>query len=125
MSYYRETFPNSTVLPKMHILESHTIPWLKRWRMGAGIMGEQGAESLHAHFMRLDRTYQGVVNEVQRLKCVVKEHMLESAPSLVSLRPPPAKRMKRDRDGGGGESRMIVVSSRAVGKLKTSRVVSC
>ena len=64
-------------------------------------MGEQGANSIYAHFMRLDRTYQGVVN---RLKCVVKEHMLESAPSLVSLRPPPAKRMKRDRDSVGGES---------------------
>ena len=51
-------------------------------------MGEQGAESIHAHMMRLERTYQGVANEVDRLKYIIKEHMLESAPSLTSLRPP-------------------------------------
>ncbi len=43
-------------------------------------MGEQGAESIHAHMMRLERTYQGVANEVDRLKYIIKEHMLESAP---------------------------------------------
>lgn len=61
-------------------------------------MGEQGAESLHAHLMRLERTYQGVVNEVDRLKYIFKEHRLESAPSLVTLRPPPAKRRKKNKN---------------------------
>ncbi len=68
MAFYRAEFPHATVLPKMHVLEDHTVPWLKRWHLGAGLMGEQGAESIHAHMMRLERTYQGVANEVDRLK---------------------------------------------------------
>ena len=59
-------------------------------------MGEQGAESIHAHFMRLERTNQGIPNEVDRLKYMVKEHILESEPSLTSLRP--TKRRKHDSE---------------------------
>lgn len=99
MSTYRETFPNATVIPKMHVLEDHTIPWLERWNLGAGLMGEQGAESIHAHLMRLERTYQGIPNEVDRLKYIVHMHTLESAPSLVSLRPQPKKRKLQKRPG--------------------------
>ncbi len=58
-------------------------------------MGEQGAESIHAHMMRLECTYQGVANEVDRLKYIIKKHMLESAPSLTSLRPPIKKEKAR------------------------------
>lgn len=104
MKFYRTTFPDATVLPKMHIMEDHAIEWLERWHLGAGIMGEQGAESLHAHLMRMDRNYQGVVNEVDRLKYIFKEHRLESAPSLVTLRPPPAKRRKKNSDDSSEES---------------------
>ena len=59
-------------------------------------MGEQGAESIHAHLMKLERIYQGIANDVERLKYIIKEHRLESAPSLVPLRPPPKTRRKRD-----------------------------
>ena len=95
LEFYRVSFPEATILPKMHILEDHVIPWFQRWHMGFGIMGEQGAESIHAHLMKLERIYQGIANDVERLKYIFKEHMLESAPSLVSLRPPPKKRTKR------------------------------
>ena len=80
----------------MHILEDHTIPWLRRHHVGAGLMGEQGAKSIHAHLMRLERIHQGIASDVDRLKYMVKEHMVESAPSLTCLRPPPAKRRKTD-----------------------------
>lgn len=96
LEFYRAEFPQATILPKMHILEDHVIPWLTRWHIGAGLMGEQGAESIHAHLMRLERNYQGIANAVDRLKYVFKMHMLETNPSLVSLRPPPSKRMKLD-----------------------------
>ena len=89
LDYYRVTFPEATILPKMHILEDHTVSWMRRWHLGAGMMGEQGAESIHAHMMRLDQIHQGIANDVERLKYCVKEHALESAPSLVSLRPSP------------------------------------
>ena len=69
--------------------------WLRRHHVGAGLMGEQGAESIHAHLMRLERIHQGIARDVDRLIYILKEHELESAPSLTYLRPPPAKRQEK------------------------------
>ena len=85
------------MLPKLHIMEEHVAPWVKRWRVGAGLMGEQGAEFIHAHFKRLERIHQGIPNDVDQLKFIMKEHQLESEPSLNSLRPHP-KGKKNDSD---------------------------
>ncbi len=49
MRFYRKHFPHSTVLPKMHFLEEHTVAFLKKWQVGFGLLGEQGAESIHKH----------------------------------------------------------------------------
>ena len=108
---YRANFPWATVLPKMHILEDHTIPWLRRHHVGAGLMGGQGAESIHAHLMRLKRIHQGIASDVDRLKYILKEHELESAPSLTCLRPPPAKRQKKMRALMSTVSYIYVMSS--------------
>ena len=98
MKFYREEFPHSTVLPKMHIMEEHVVPWVKRWRLGSGLMGEQGAESIHAHLMKLERIHQGIPNPVDRLKYIFKEYILECAPSLTGLRPKGTKRSRRSPD---------------------------
>ncbi len=59
-----------------------------------------GAEAIHdAHMMKLDRVYQSIPDEVERLKYIVKEHILESDPSLTCLRPPPQKRKKKSKSG--------------------------
>ena len=55
LCYYQTTFPSATVLPKMHMLEDHIIPWLKQWKVACGLMGKQGAESLHAAFNSTER----------------------------------------------------------------------
>ena len=89
MRFYRENFPSATVLPKMHILEDHVVPWLERWHIGSGLMGEQGAESIHAHLQKLETQYSGVVSDLHRLKYVVREHNIQSAPQLNSLIPAP------------------------------------
>lgn len=60
-------------------------------------MGEQGAESIHAHMMKLDRVYH-IPNDVDRLKYIFKERMLESTPSLTSLRPKPKRRKLKERE---------------------------
>lgn len=97
MKFYWERFPSSTVFPKLHIMEEHIMPWVKKWKLGLGIMGEQGAESLHDHMMRLERTYQGIPDDVERLKHIVREQIVESSPSLLELQPPPQpKRRKKD-----------------------------
>ena len=37
MAFHRESFPDSTVTPKLHFLEEHTIPWLKKYQVGCGL----------------------------------------------------------------------------------------
>ena len=64
LTYFRISFPSSTIIPKMHILEDHTVTWLKRWHLGAGFMGEQGAESVHAHVHKLEANYSGITNRL-------------------------------------------------------------
>ena len=92
MAFYREEFPWATILPKMHVMEDHVIPWLRHFHVGAGLMGEQGAESIHALMMKLERNFQSIPNELDRLKYIVKEQALATAPSLLTLRPPIKKR---------------------------------
>ena len=51
-------------------------------------MGEQGAESIHHHMMKMERDYYlSIPNELDRLKYIMTAQVLESAPSLTSLRP--------------------------------------
>ena len=98
MACYRESFPAATVLPKMHILEDHVVPWMRRWGIGAGLMGEQGAESIHAHLNRLEAQFSGIVNHLDRLKYIVNQHNIDSAPLLNSLKPPPKKRTRAEME---------------------------
>jgi len=55
MVYYRSTFP---VLPKMHLLESHVVPWIRKWNLGFGTMGE----SVHASFNRIERSFASMIH---------------------------------------------------------------
>ena len=93
MSFYRETFPNATVLPKMHLMEEHMVPFIRKWNVGFGIMGEQGAESIHACFNGIERDYACKIHSrVDRLKSVVQQNHLKVSPQNVSLLPPIKKR---------------------------------
>lgn len=85
-------FADATMLPKMHILEDHVVPWMKEWGVGFGLMGEQGAESIHTYFNQLGRIYNSIPNPVQRLKYTMKEHLLHVAPKNIASRPPIKKR---------------------------------
>ena len=78
----------------MHMLEEHVVPWLKMWHVGFGLMGEQGAESIHAYFNSLGRTYRGIPDPVQRLKQIMKEHLLHVAPANIAVKPVLKKRKK-------------------------------
>ncbi len=95
MTFYREHFPYATVTPKMHMLEKHVVNWLDEWQVGIGLMGEQGAESIHAYFNNLKITYRSIPNGVERLRCMMKKHFVHIAPSTVACRPPPKKRQKK------------------------------
>ena len=92
MEFYRTTFPTATVTPKLHMLEKHVVPWLKKWKVGFGLLGEQGAESIHAYFNSLGRTYAGIPDPLKKLKQMMVEHLLHIAPDNVTARPPVKKR---------------------------------
>ena len=63
---------------KMHILEDHMLEWATTYQAGCGLMGEQGAESIHAKFYMLKRTYSGVRNPIAQLKSILQEHYLKT-----------------------------------------------
>lgn len=76
MDFYRDAFPKATILPKLHMLEEHMIPFLKKWRLRMGVLGEQGAKSIHARFNNIKQSYSSMPNPVQRLECVMAEHIM-------------------------------------------------
>ena len=72
---HRSTFPQATVLPKMHFLEDHTVFWTKKWRSGFGFLGERGGESFHKQFNNaLEHTYNCIPNKVERLHHIMESH---------------------------------------------------
>lgn len=92
MSFYRSTFPNSSVTPKMHMMEQHMVKQLTTWRFGMGLLGEQGAESIHASFNSIQRVYSGIPSNKDRLLRVTQEHHLKVDPENISIAPVPKKR---------------------------------
>ena len=95
MEDFRSSLPDSSIPVKMHMLEEHTVPWARKTHVGFGLLGEQGAESIHARFNSLQRTYHSVPDKVQQLVLMVKEYLLSVAPQNVAAIPPPTKRIKQ------------------------------
>lgn len=92
MSYYRDSFPRATVTPKLHMLENHVIPFLSKWKVGFGFMGEQGAESIHARFNDIGKHYGNMRSPAQRLESILDMHLTQVCPHLIVIKPEPKKR---------------------------------
>ena len=58
------------------------------------LLGEQGAESIHAKFNDLAKANSAIQGKVHKLKCIVAEHLVSNAPHIVAAIPPPKKRKK-------------------------------
>ena len=76
------------------MLEEHIVPLLSKWKVRSGLLGEQGAESIHAYFNRLKKWYNSIPDPLARLKQMMVEHYLQVAPDNTNIRPPPLKRKK-------------------------------
>lgn len=87
MQFYRQNFPAATVMPKMHFVEEHMIPWLRKYGVGLGLMGEQGAESIHAKINTVKRAYSNMRDKVERLHSILREHHRQTCPVLANLKP--------------------------------------
>lgn len=82
MRYFRETFPDESITPKQHMLECHVVPWIKRFKHGMALHGEQGIEQSHAALNALKGRTRGIRNEHLRLTVLLKEHFLSVDPTL-------------------------------------------
>ena len=91
LEFYRERF-DASFTPKLHLLEDHVVPFLRKWRVGFGFHGEQGAESLHASFNKIGESYVAIHDAVKRLQCVVREHHLQVSPTMLAQQPAVKKR---------------------------------
>ena len=98
MTFYRETFTEATVLPKMHILERHLIAWMEEKGVGLGLMGEQGAESIHAAINGIKAEYRSIPDRVKRLSCILQEHHRHACPTLTLQEPAKKKRKLKEKD---------------------------
>ena len=65
----------------MHMLQDHATEWVRLTHVGFGLLGEQGAESIHAKFNSLGRA---IPDRVERLKCIMNEHLVSIAPDMVA-----------------------------------------
>ena len=63
------------------MLEFHVVPWMERWKVGLGLMGEQGAKNIHRYFNSLEQTYRNIPS---RLHLMMKEHYLHIAPVHIA-----------------------------------------
>ena len=70
------------------------MDFFKNWGVGLGMLGEQGAESIHTVFNQLRRTYANIPNRVAQLKSIVTEHHCQICPENRAQKAPPLKRRK-------------------------------
>ena len=92
MTYYRKEFPDASVTPKDAHDGNHLIPQVQKWKFAVGFLGEQGAESIHASFNSIERSYVSIPNKVDRLLRVMQEHLLRIDPENRYLAPQPPKK---------------------------------
>ena len=76
MSWYR-MHVKAAITPKMHLLEEHLVPWLRKWKLGMDKMAEHGAESIHSRINSLKHFYANIPNKEKQLKELVKAHHLQ------------------------------------------------
>ena len=94
MTYFRKQFPKK-VIPKMHFLEDHIVPWMKAYGFGMGLHGEQGGEGTHRLFKKLRKTHSGIKQPLSQLEAMMKDHLVATHPQILKYKQPSKKRVKR------------------------------
>lgn len=111
MEYYRTQFPRkeypkATILPKMHLLEDHMADWLRQHHLATGLMGEQGAESIHAHIHKLEADYSNTKQKLHQLKYLFEMYTIETDATLLTIMPvvQPRPRKRKRQDSNSSDS---------------------
>ena len=85
------------ITPKLHLLEEHTAPMIKKLGVGLGLLAEQGAESLHSSMNTLDSLFKNIPGDLARLKTVAEQHLPTTTKEASELRPRPRKRKSEEQ----------------------------
>ena len=83
------------VTPKLHLLEDHLLPCMRRFGVGLGLLGEKGGEGIHHDFNILGSTFSSIRDDLQRLKTIVSQHCVATLPQHKSHIPVTATRQKK------------------------------
>ena len=85
-------------MPKLDMMEDNVVDFIDIWKVGIGMLGEQGAESIHTTFNQLTYTYANMMNDVEWLKCVAMENNRQMFPDNVALLTHPIKKRRNMQD---------------------------
>ena len=69
------------------MLEHHVTEFIKKWNVGLGFYGEQGGESIHNEFNKLNQRYCMMQPSQRRILAMVKEHHMRIHPKAQQLKP--------------------------------------
>lgn len=86
MMFLRSKFPDIRISPKLHILEDHVVPFIRRCGVGSGFYGEQGGESIHKTINSMKHNYSNIKNPCERLKYIMCNHLAATNPNASSKR---------------------------------------
>ena len=96
LCHYWTAFPMAIITPKLHMIEDHVVEFISGRKVDMGMLGEQGAESIHTVFNQLHRTYANINNGVERHKSMATEHHRQVCPINASCRVLPCKRKQTE-----------------------------
>ena len=89
----RAELPQQNITPKLHLLEDHMVPFIRKWRAGPGLLGEQGGESVHKEFNVLAARHASMRQRgIDRLLAALREQHMQVHPSNVKKAPEQKKR---------------------------------
>ena len=60
------------ITPKLHLLEEHVVPCMRRFGVGLGLLAEQGGEGIHHELNAIAATLSSMRNELSRLQTIVQ-----------------------------------------------------
>jgi len=95
MAYFRATWPDQSITPKLHLLEDHVLNFIENWGSSFGLYGEQGVEGLHASLNTMKIAYRSMKPATRRMHAMLSEHYMRVNPVSASYRPPEVKRVKK------------------------------
>ena len=73
---YSELCPQSTVFSELHYLEEHIVKFVPKWKVGPGMMGEHGGESIYHQFNLLRNRFSSIPEAPSQFYHTLEEHHL-------------------------------------------------